>query len=318
MADFERHKAIPILFNYIGDYEAGRKFEANEFINYFENVMAHLKTVQDRNNLEIVKGADETLLSEIDKIPFTSPKGGTDIRYFSAHLLATAFPILIPMAAQYQNAYRYCFKLRQKKADIDFVELEFSSYLLDRNLLRRCDDLRYYFLSKIAEVQNLAHDPNILEEPQYQNLDRLETLPPSRLFLALRRRNLKTDPLELMQNKQSPEHKLSEYRAFSKLAESNLVYRDILLKMEYLNPKMAFGGKLKQLIMSILQFVMGLFRAPRYIWFVLNKSRGNLVFFLACFLAAIIMVAAVFKLMGQYRHKLFNELNRGIEEVKRQ
>lgn len=317
MADYDRHKGIPILFNYIADYEAGRKFETNEFINYFENVMAHLRTVQDRNNLEIVKNADEMLLAEIDKVPFTSPKGGTDIRYFSAHILATAFPILIPMAAQYQNAYRYCFKLRQNKADIDFLELELSSYLLDRDLLKRGDDLRYYFLSKIAEIQNFAHDPNVLEEPQYQNLDKLETLPPSRLFLALRRRNLKTDISVLLQNKQSPEHKLSEYRVFSKLTESNLVYRDILLKMGYLNPKVGFGGKLKQWILTILHFVGGLFRAPRYIWFVLNKGRGNLAFFLACFLVAIIIVVGFFKLMGQYRHKLYNELNRGIEDVRR-
>ncbi|NLI15096.1 MAG: hypothetical protein GX409_02295 [candidate division Zixibacteria bacterium] len=317
MADFERHKGIPILFNYIAEYETGGKFDNNEFINYFENVMAHLRTVQDRNNLEIVKNADEMLLAEIDKVPFNSPKGGSDIRYFSAHILATAFPILIPMAAQYQNAYRYCFKLRQNKADIDFLELELSSYLLDRDLLKRNDDLRYYFLSKIAEIQNLAHDPNILEEPEYQNLDKLETLPPSRLFLALRRRNLKTEASILIQNKQLPEHKLSEYRVFSKMAEANPVHRDILLKMGYLNPKTSLIGRLKQGLITIFQFIMGLFRAPRYIWFVLNKSRGNLVFFLTCFLAAILIVMAFAKLMKQYRHKLYNELNRSIEEIRR-
>jgi len=246
VAEFEQHKAIKILFDYITDYEAGGKFEASEFINYFENVMAHLKLVRDQNKLDIVKGVDDTLLGEFDKVPFTTPRGNTDIRYFVAHLLATAFPIIIPMAAQFQQAYRFCSKLRQHKADIDFLELELSPYLLDRNMLRRSPELRYFFLTKISEIQNLNHDPNILEEASYQNLDKLEAIPPSRLFLALRRRNLGTSSNEVLQDRQSPEYKLSEYKFFSKMSSSNPIYHEILLEMGYLKTKIPFLGQVRQ------------------------------------------------------------------------
>ena len=56
MEESDRHKAIQILFGYIDDYEGGSKFEGEEFINYFENVLAHLKLVRDQNSLDIIKG----------------------------------------------------------------------------------------------------------------------------------------------------------------------------------------------------------------------------------------------------------------------
>ena len=316
MATQDRHKAIPILFGYIADYESGRKFMVEEFINYFENVLAHLKLVRDQNNLDIVRGVDETLVSEFDRVPFTSPMGGTDIRYFSAHLLATAFPVLIPMSAQFQEAYRFCLKLRDKRADIDFMELELTSHLLDRNLLRKCGPLRYYFLNKIAEIQNLNHDPNILEEAAYQNLDRLATIPPSRLFLALQRRLLKKSSAEMIQDRQSPEYKLSEYKVFSKMADANPIHNELLFKMGYLKTKIPFWGRLKQLLTTFFHLIMGMFKAPRYLWFAASKSRGNFVFFFIALIIAVFFMIGVFKLLGEYNKKKFFEFNKKIEAVR--
>ncbi|HBC46668.1 MAG TPA: hypothetical protein DCZ43_06450 [candidate division Zixibacteria bacterium] len=319
MTEMERHKAIPILFNYIGEYESGGKFESNEFINYFENVLAHLKTVRDQNNLDIVKGVDDTLLAEFDRVPFTSPKGNTDVRYFTAHLLATAFPIIIPMAGQFQQAYRFCSKLRQNKADIDFLELELTAFLLDRGLLKKNPDLRFFFVTKISEIQNLNHDPNILEESSYQNVDRLESIPPSRLFLALRRRNIvsgSSRPAQLMQDKQSPEYRLSEFKVFSRMSESNPVYHDLLLQMGFMKTKIPFWGKFKQGLGAIFQFIMGVFRAPKYVWFALSKSRANTVFYMLTFVVIIILLFSFFKLMGAYSNKIMMDFRQNIEDAR--
>lgn len=316
LAEYEKHKTINILFNYVNEYETGRKFDVDEFINYFENVFSHLQLVRDQNNLDIIKGVDDSLLFEFDKVPFTSPQGGTDLRYITSHLLATMFPILIPMAAQYQEAYRFCLKLRKQRSDIDFLELEMAVHLLDRNLLKRCENLRFYFLTKIAELQNLNNDPNILEDQAYQTLEKLETIQHSRLFLALRRRNLKTDSNQLLQDKQSPEYKLSEYKSFAKMADSNLIYHNILLEMKYLKSKIPFWGRFKQLFFAILSFVMGILRAPRYVLFVITKSRGNFVYFVFALLALIVFLVAFFQVMGKYQDKKFVEFKKRIEEVK--
>jgi hypothetical protein len=317
VTEFERHKAIPILFNYIGDYESGRKFETSEFVNYFEGVMAHLKTVRDQNKLDIVKGVDDTLLAELDRVPFTSPKGNTDVRYFTAHLLATAIPIIIPMAAQFMQASRFCAKLRQHKADIDFLELEMAAFLLDRNLLRKNPDLRYFFLTKIAEIQNLNRDPNILEEPSYQTVDKLEAIPPSRLFLALRRRGLTASPGELLQDRHSAEYKLSEFKKFSRMAEANATYHDLLMEMGFLKIQIPFLGKVKQFFLSLLQFIFGVFRAPRYVWFVLTRSRGNAIFYLVVLAAAVILLFSVFKLLGAYNDKNLMKFDKKIKEARK-
>jgi hypothetical protein len=318
VAEFEQHKAIRILFNYITDYEAGGKFESSEFINYFENVMAHLKLVRDQNKLDIVKGVDDTLLVEFDKVPFSTPRGNTDIRYFVAHLLATAFPIIIPMAAQFQQAYRFCSKLRQNKADIDFLELELAPYLLDRAMLKKSPELRYFFLTKISEIQNLNRDPNILEEAAYQNLDKLDSIPPPRLFLALRRRNINISSEEVLQDKQSPEYKLFEYKIFSRMASSNPLYNELLLEMGYLKTQIPFLGKVRQFFTAVFQFILGVFRAPRYVWFVLTRSRANYVFYLAAIMAAIILLFSVFHLVGLYNQKKLMDFQRKIEQTRNQ
>ena len=125
MAELDRHKAIPILFGYIDDYESGGKFESEEFINYFENVLAHLKLVRDQNNLDIIKGVDDTLVTQFDRVPFTTPFGGTDIRYFSSHILATFFPVLIPMSAQFQA------NIRRGKKVTDITQLECPASVRD-------------------------------------------------------------------------------------------------------------------------------------------------------------------------------------------
>ncbi len=318
MAEFEQHKAIRILFNYITDYEAGGKFEASEFKNYFENVMAHLKLVRDQNKLDIVKGVDDTLLAEFDKVPFTTPRGNTDIRYFVAHLLATAFPIIIPMAAQFQQAYRFCLKLRQNKADIDFLELELAPYLLDRTMLKRSPELRYFFLTKISEMQNINHDPNILEEAPYQNLDRLGEIPPPRLFLALRRRNLGTSSEALLQDRQSPEYKLSEYKVFSRMSESNPLYHDLLLEMGFLKTKIPFLGQVKQFFSSMFQFLMGILRAPRYVWFVLTRSRSSYVFYIVALLATVLLFLSVLQLVETYNYKKLVDFKMKVQEARSQ
>jgi hypothetical protein len=318
VAEFEQHKAIKILFDYITDYEAGGKFDSNEFRNYFENVMAHLKLVRDQNKLDIVKGVDDTLLGEFDKVPFTTPRGNTDIRYFSAHLLATAFPIIIPMAAQFQQAYRFSAKLRQNKADIDFLELELTPYLLDRTMLKRSPELRYFFLTKISEIQNLNHDPNILEEAAYQNLDRLESVPPPRLFLALRRRNLGFSADDVLEDRQSPEYKLSEYKIFSKMSDSNPIYHDILLEMGYLKTKIPFVGQVKQFFSAVFAFLGGILKAPRYVFFEFTKSRFNFVFYIASLIIAIVVLFGAIRLMGAYNQKKLINFQRKIEEARNQ
>jgi hypothetical protein len=317
LADRERHKSINILFSYIRDYESGHRFDTNEFINYFDNVLAHLKVVRDQNSHNIIRGVDEMLLTEFDKVPFTTPQGGTDVRYFAAHLLATAFPIMIPLAAQFQEAYRFCLKLRQNRADIDFLELELASHLFDRNLLRKSEKLRSYFLTKMAELQNLNNDPNILEDPAYQYLDKLETIPPPRLFLALRRRYLYTGSNQLIQNRQTPEFKLSEHKILSRLADANLIYHNLLLEMEYLKSKIPLWRRFRQAALNVFRFVLGIFRAPRYIWFVLTKCRGNFLFFIISLFLLIFFLIGVIKIMGRYQDKNYHEFLKRIEEVRK-
>ena len=64
MENLDRHKTIRILFGYIDDYEGGGKFVAEEFVNYFENVLSHLKLIRDQNSLEIIKAVDDALVSQ--------------------------------------------------------------------------------------------------------------------------------------------------------------------------------------------------------------------------------------------------------------
>jgi len=316
MEDLDRHKAIPILFGYIDEYERGGKFEADEFINYFENVLSHLKLVRDQNNLEIVKGVDDTLISQFDKIPFTTPGGGTDIRYFSAHILATFFPVLIPMSAQFQEAYKFCLRLRQIKTDLDFMESELTPYLFDKSLLKRSPDLRYYFLTKVAEMHNLNHDPILLDEPVYQNLDKLREIPPTRLLLSLKRRHLKTDSKILLQDKFSPEYKLLEFGTFFKMAESNLIYQNILYKMGYLKAKRPFADRLKQVLSNGLQFITGIIKVPRYILFIFNRSRFNYIYITVTFILLLIIMISIFQWIGHYNAKKLSNFEQKIESLK--
>jgi len=316
MEDLDRHKAIHILFGYIDEYERGGKFETDEFINYFENVLSHLKLVRVQNNLEIVKGVDDNLISQFDKIPFTTPGGGTDIRYFSAHILATFFPVLIPMSAQFQEAYKFCLRLRQIKTDLDFMESELTPYLFDKNILKRASDLRYYFLTKVAEMNNLNRDPILLDEPAYQNLDKLREIPPARLLLSLKRRQLKIDSKILLQDKYSPEYKLMEFGTFFKIAESNLIYQDMLYKMGYLKAKTPFANRLKEELSNTVRFISGIIKVPRYILFMFNKSRFNYIYFAVTFILLLIILISIFQWIGHYNEKKLRNFEHKIESLK--
>lgn len=316
MNELDRHKAIPILFGYIDDYEAGGKFEVDEFINYFENVLSHLKLVRDQNNMDIIRGVDDTLLSQYDKVPFTSPSGSTDIRYFTAHILATFFPVLIPMAAQFQEAYRFCLKLRQLKSDLDFMESELTPYLFDKNLLKRSGGLRFYFLTKVAEMQNLNNDPILLDVPLYQSLDKLREVPPSKLLLSLRRRQLKIDHKALLQDKDSPEYKLQEYKVFSKLADASLIHQDILYKMGYLRAELPLADRLRHFLQNSAQFVTGIVKVPRYVMFIFGKSRTNYVYFIVAVFVIVLLLVNVFQWLGNYNEKKLKSFEQKIESLK--
>jgi len=315
MEELDRHKAIPILFGYIEDYEGGGKFVADEYINYFENVLSHLKLIRDQNNLEIIKAVDDALVSQFDKIPFTSPSGGTDIRYFTAHILATFYPVLIPMAAQFQESYRFCLKLRQTRTDLDFMESELSFYLFDKNLLKQSEELRYYFLTKIAEMQNLNNDPILLNDSQYSNLDRLKEISAPKLFLSLARRQLKTDFKSILQDKSSAEYKLLEYGVFSKMAASSLIHHNILYRMGYHKASLPIADRLKQILLNILRYITGIIKVPRYIPFTLNKSRGNLIYFALTIIVIIIIMVSFFQWMGKYNEKKMNHFENSIESL---
>lgn len=316
MGELDRHKAIPILFGYIDDYEGGGKFEAEEFINYFENVLAHMKLVRDQNNLEIIRGVDDTLLTQFDKVPFTTPFGGTDIRYFTCHILATFFPVLIPMSAQFQEAYRFCLKLRGKRSDLDFMESELTPNLFIKDILKRCGELRYYFLSKISEMQNLNNDPMILDDPYYQSLDKLREIPPSKLLLSLRRRQLKSDYKEMLQDKTSPEYKLLEYNVFSRLADSSLIYQAILHEMGYLKAELPIADRLKRVLVNLIQFITGIVKVPRYMFFIFSKSRGNYIYFMLAVLIIVIILVSIFQWLGNYNEKKLKSFETQIESLR--
>ncbi|UCE67669.1 MAG: hypothetical protein JSU85_06595 [Candidatus Zixiibacteriota bacterium] len=316
MEESDRHKAIQILFRYIDDYEGGSKFEGEEFINYFENVLAHLKLVRDQNSLDIIKGVDDTLVTQFDKVPFTSPTGGTDIRYFTAHILATFFPVLIPMSAQFQEAYRFCLKLRHTRSDLDFMESELVPNLFLKDVLRRSNELRYYFLSKVSEMQNLNNDPVILDDPYYQSLDKLREVAPSKLLLSLRRRQLKSDYKELLQDKNSAEYKLSEYNVFSRLADSSLVYQDILHKMGYIRAELPIADRLKRILINLIQFITGIVKAPRYMFFIFGKSRGNYIYFTLTLLIIVIILVSIFQWLGSYNEKKLKNFEQKIESLR--
>lgn len=312
----DRHKAIPILFGYIEEYEREQKFETDEFINYFENVLAHLKLVRDQNNLEIIKGVDDTLISQFDKVPFTSPVGGTDIRYFTAHILATFFPVLIPMVAQFQEAYRFCLKLRNTRSDLDFMESELLVHLFDKNLLKRSAGLRYYFLTKIAEMQNLNNDPVLLDDPRFQALENLRQVPPSKLLLSLRRRQLKADPKTLLQDNYSPEYKLLEFGVFAGMAQSDLIYQDIIYKMGYLKAGLPFADRVRRLFSNIVQYISGLFKVPRYLMLLYSRSRGNYIYFTLTLVLLLLIIISIFRWMGHYNDRKLQNFERNIESVK--
>lgn len=316
MGELDRHKAIPILYGYIDDYEGSSRFEAGEFINYFENVLAHLKLVRDQNNLDIIKGVDDTLVTQFDKVPFTTPFGGTDIRYFTSHILATFFPVLIPMSSQFQEAYRFCLKLRQKRSDLDFMESELTVHLFDKNILKRSGDLRYYFLSKVSEMHNLNNDPILMEDSYYQNLDKLREIPPSTLLLSLMRRQSKLDSKALLQDKNSPEYRLLEYGVFAKMAESNFIHQDILYKMGYLKAKLPIGDRLKRNLVNLIQFITGIVKVPRYMFFILGKSRGNYIYFTLTVLIIVIILVSVFQWLGNYNEKKLTNFEQKIESLK--
>ncbi len=316
MGELDRHKAIPILFGYIDDYERGGKFETEEFINYFENVLAHMKLVRDQNNLEIIRGVDDTLVTQFDRVPFTTPFGGTDIRYFTCHILATFFPVLIPMSAQFQEAYRFCLKLRGKRSDLDFMESELTPNLFIKDILKRSGELRYYFLSKVSEMQNLNNDPMILDDPYYQSLDKLMEIPPSKLLLSLRRRQLKSDYKVLLQDKTSPEYKLLEYNVFSRAAASSLIYQGILHEMGYLKAEMPIADRLKRILSNLIQFVTGIVKVPRYMFFIFSKSRGNYIYFTLAVLMILIILVSIFQWLGNYNEKKLKSFETQIESLR--
>jgi hypothetical protein len=316
MGDLDRHKAIPILFGYIDDYESGGKFETEEFINYFENVLAHMKLVRDQNSLDIIKGVDDTLVTQFDRVPFTTPFGGTDIRYFSCHILATFFPVLIPMSAQFQEAYRFCLKLRGKRSDLDFMESELTPSLFTKEILKRCSEMRYYFLSKVAEMQNLNNDPVLLDAPEYHNLDKLRDISPSKLLLSLRRRQLKSEYKEILQDKTSPEYKLLEYNVLSNLADSNLIYQDILHKMGYLRPELSIADRLKRISVNLIHSITGIIKVPRYTLYVFKKSRGNYIYFTLAILIIVIILVSIFQWLGNYNVRKLNNFEKKIESLR--
>jgi hypothetical protein len=316
MEELDRHKAIPILFGYIADYESGGKFETEQFVNYFENVLSHMKLVRDQDNLDIIKSVDDTLLTQFDKVPFTTPFGGTDIRYFTCHILATFFPVLIPMSAQFQESYRFCLKLRGRRSDLDFMESELIPNLFVKDILKRSNELRYYFLSKVSEMQNANNDPVILNNPIYQNLDKLREIAPSKLLLSLRRRQLKTEYKELLQDKTSPEYRLMEYNVFSKLADSNLIYHGILHKMGYLKAELPIADRLKRILGDLIRFISGAVKVPRYMIYVFNKSRGNYIYFTLTLLIIVIILVSIFQWLGSYNDKKLNTFEKKIESLR--
>lgn len=196
------------------------------------------------------------------------------------------------------------------------MESELTPYLFDKNLFKRASDLRYYFLTKVAEMDNLNHDPILLDEPAYQNLDKLREIQPARLLLSLKRRQLKSDAKILLQDKYSPEYKLMEFGAFSKLAESNLIYQEMLFKMGYLKAKMPFARRFKEVMSNTVRFVSGIIKVPRYILFIFTKSRYNYIYFTVTFILLLIILVSVFQWLGHYNEKKLRNFEQKIESLK--
>lgn len=315
MAETDRHRVIHILFGYIEAYERGENFVVEEFINYFENVLSHLRLVRDQNNLEIIKAVDNTLIMHFDKVPFTTPRGGTDVRYFTAHILATLFTILLPMSSQFHSSYGFCLKLRQKKSDLDFIELELVPHLFDKDILKNIDDLRYYFLAKVAEMQNLFNHPMLIDDPGYQDFDKLLEIPMPMLFLYLVRRQLMMNSKSLLQDKNSPEYKLLEYGAISRLADSYQICKDILHKMGYLEAEVPFIDRVKQVISNAFEFITGIIKVPRYAGYIYRKSSGNYICFTVTVVVIIVILFGVFQWLGNYNGKKLKNFEQKIESL---
>lgn len=315
MVETDRHRVIHVLFGYIETYERGEDFAVEDFISYFENVLSHLRLVRDQNNLEIIKAVDNTLILHYDKVPFTTPRGGTDIRYFTAHILATLFTILLPMSSQFHHAYRFCQKLRQKRSDLDFIELELVPHLFDKNILKNVDDLRYYFLAKVAEMQNLYNHPMLLDDPGYQDFDKLLEIPTPMLFLYLVRRQMMMDSKNLLQDKNSPEYKLLEYGAISRLADSFQICKDILYKMGYLEAELSLTDRLKQIISNTFKFVAGTIKVPRYASYIFKKSGGNYICFTVTVVVIIVILFSIFQWLDNYNEKKLKNFEQRIESL---
>ena len=60
------------------------------------------------------------------------------------------------------------------------------------------------------------------------------------------------------------------------MAETNLIYHDILHKMGYLRAELPIADRLKRILVNLLQFITGIVKVPRYMMFIFGKSRGNI------------------------------------------
>ena len=156
----------------------------------------------------------------------------------------------------------------------------------------------------------------MLEDSRYQNLDNLREIPYSTLLLSLKRRQLQLDSRALLQDENSPEYKLLEYGVFAKMAESNLIYQDILFKMGYLKAKLPIGDRLKRILLNITQFIAGIFKVPRYIFFIFSKSRSNYIYFAVTVILLILILVNIFQWLGTYNKKKLANCEQQIESLK--
>jgi hypothetical protein len=100
------------------------------------------------------------------------------------------------------------------------------------------------------------------------------------------------------------------------MAASNLIYQGILHEMGYLKAEMPIADRLKRILANLIQFITGIVKVPRYMFFIFSKSRGNYIYFTLALLIIAIILVSIFQWLGNYNEKKLKSFESQIESLR--
>ena len=104
--------------------------------------------------------------------------------------------------------------------------------------------------------------------------------------------------------------------AFLRKWRKQILFVRICFKMGYLKAKLPIGDRLKRILYTVIQFIAGIVKVPRYILFVFSKSRINYVYFTLTIIVLIVILVNIFQWLGTYNKRKLTHFEQQIESLK--